>query len=411
MLKSVATVFAGTALAQLIALALLPVLARLYTPADFGVFQIYASVLRVLLMASAFRYEVGLLETREEGAFLSLLRATLSLSVVTSIAAGLALLWVGESLGLPAVLVWMFPLLLIVASFQQSATFVPIRDQNYKLSAGNKVMQAVLYGAAAIGLAFTPASAIAMPVADGLSRLGAAAGIAGRTRGLAGKILSKFDFPGQVSALRQFIRYPLYTFPGTTMSALSGLVMSLAFVRLYGLETGGQFALMMQVLFAPIGAAAFSVSQVFTGDIARIIAEKPGEAQAVYRKLVRLMVMIALPGAMFGYFAAPWLIVQAFGAQWEMAGRFCALAMPFAFASFVVAPVNMVLIIARKNRWQLAWEMARFAIAAAIYAALAFGQDLTAEFAMVLFSTAFAGIYLAYLVIADRALARLAREV
>ena len=63
--KSYSTILSGTVIAQLINIVSLLVFARLYEPSDFGLYQIYFSVMNVLLMVACYRYEVSLLNVQE----------------------------------------------------------------------------------------------------------------------------------------------------------------------------------------------------------------------------------------------------------------------------------------------------------------------------------------------------------
>lgn len=413
MLRSIATVFAGTVMSQVIGLALLPILSRLYGPDEFGVFQTYSSTLRVMLMAAALRYEVGLLEARDEGQFVDLFRACMTLTVVSALVVAAASVlagdWLAAELSVPVMLVWAFPALLFIAGLQQTTLFLPIRERNYALSSRNRVAQSVYYGVAALGFSLFPSMMLALPAADGVARLGAAIGLIFGTKGLAGKAVAEFGWSGQVAVFAQFRRYPLYTFPGTLLSSLSMLIMVLAFVRLFDIGVAGQFGLVMQVLMGPLAAVNYAISQVFTGDMATVVAANPKQAHAIFRRLVKVLIGVGLPGAIVGYFVAPPMIVLVFGETWRLAGDLCAAAMPLALATFVVAPVNMVLILIRRNAAQLGWEVLRFAATGGVYLAFAAAADPTPTQLLWAFSAVFLALYLVYLAIADRALAAFSR--
>ncbi len=58
--RSVAVVTAGTALGQGLVLASAPLLTRLYTPADFGVLAVYSSIVSLVAVVGALRYELAI---------------------------------------------------------------------------------------------------------------------------------------------------------------------------------------------------------------------------------------------------------------------------------------------------------------------------------------------------------------
>src|SRR6478752_7286707 len=66
--KNIITLVTGTTLAQAIPIAISPILTRLYTPEDFGVFAIYFSASTVLAVFATGKYEMAITlpEDREQ---------------------------------------------------------------------------------------------------------------------------------------------------------------------------------------------------------------------------------------------------------------------------------------------------------------------------------------------------------
>ena len=54
--KNISSMVGATILAQLIGIAILPMLSRIYSPADFGVLAVYTSVVNILTMFTGLRY-------------------------------------------------------------------------------------------------------------------------------------------------------------------------------------------------------------------------------------------------------------------------------------------------------------------------------------------------------------------
>ena len=82
--RHVVTLASGTALGQLLLVLALPVLTRLYTPADYGALAVYSSTLTVLLVLASLRFEVAIPlpdDDRAAGSLLAL--SLLALAVVT----------------------------------------------------------------------------------------------------------------------------------------------------------------------------------------------------------------------------------------------------------------------------------------------------------------------------------------
>ena len=92
--RHVLTLLTGTGLAQLIALAAAPLLSRLYTPEDFGVFALYLSVVSLLAILATGRYELAIVLPEDDDDARHLLALALLISLVVSAASlGLVLLF------------------------------------------------------------------------------------------------------------------------------------------------------------------------------------------------------------------------------------------------------------------------------------------------------------------------------
>ena len=64
--RNVLTLMTGTTLAQAIPIAISPILTRLYSPEEFGRFQLFASVATNLAVLGCGRYEFALPLARDE---------------------------------------------------------------------------------------------------------------------------------------------------------------------------------------------------------------------------------------------------------------------------------------------------------------------------------------------------------
>lgn len=64
--KDTAVLTLGTTAAQLLGIATMPVLARLYSPADFGVLAVFLAVSGIVAITITLRYEMHILLPKEE---------------------------------------------------------------------------------------------------------------------------------------------------------------------------------------------------------------------------------------------------------------------------------------------------------------------------------------------------------
>ena len=82
-LKNVLTLVSATSIAQAIALLIYPVLSRIYTPAEHGLFALYMSIISITSIISTGKYELATMlpKKAEEGASITVLSILISFTV------------------------------------------------------------------------------------------------------------------------------------------------------------------------------------------------------------------------------------------------------------------------------------------------------------------------------------------
>jgi O-antigen/teichoic acid export membrane protein len=411
MVKNILTVLSGAVLAMAIGMIGLPVLARLYDPADFGRFQIYVSIINVLLMLVAFRYELGLLSAEPGKDYTSLLGAALRLCVLTSgavlIVTALGHPWLSERFPEASVVMWCLGPGLLIAGVFQTVTFLPMRYRDYRVSAEYKIVQSRSFVGISLAVALLPLPGIGLIFGDVAARGLAAWRILSRApRGelQAARETSRHE---SVDALKRHVTLPMFTLPGTLISAIAAALVPFAFASLFDLNVAGQYSLVERFVITPVGAVGIALYQVYTGELSHSIREQPTEVLRKFRRLVRWTVAVAVAGACVGWLVLPTLFPLLFGARWTLAGELAAVAMPMVAVGFVVTPINMVLQIAKARKTQLGWEVFRAIAMGATFWWLHEHPELSPVEVMTIYAWVVTAVYIIYLLLADHALRQL----
>lgn len=407
MFQSIVTVLSGSVVAQIIAIAVLPILTRLYDAESFGRYQIYVSILNVAVMFVAFRYEVALLSARPGRAFKNLLKLTFRLCIWTSMVAFLVAGAV--DLLIPGVLsslrgiVFFLPVTMAVAGIYQMLTFLPIRDRNYGLSARSKILQSVGFSFGALGFAFLPVIGVGLVLADVVGRAFGAISVLFESGRLWRTLISPLSFSEMKFTAIRFKKFGLLTFPGTLLSSLSATVVPFAFLALFNLETAGQYALLERFVLMPVGVIAVAVSQVFTGELSTIYrTDKKGLNGAFRRSLFQLLAIGLLP-TVLGMVLSPSLVPLVFGVDWTVAGKLCVIGFPIAYVRFVATALTMTLVVIDRQSLQFAWEVGRFLFTLCLFGWLGWANVGDPADVMIWYGLATGMTYAVQIVLADHA--------
>jgi O-antigen/teichoic acid export membrane protein len=396
----------GTVAAQLVGLLALPLLARWFSPESFGALQAMQSLLALVLVVSAGRMEIAILSVSADELphLLSLcVWLCISTSALTFISVLLWSLIAPNGRGQLGNLVYLLPLLLLAAGLGQVLSYLLLRRKEFDLTAKAKVTQSVSYVCTAFAMAAVLPSTVGLIVADATGRLGLL------LASWRGRVASEFSvrFPERTvlgSIWREHRQLLQVSVPSAIINSIGAASTPLVIFFVFDAFHAGQFALVDRMIGTPIAMICVAASQVYMAGFAEA---KQGalslSAQAQFRRLVRINVIIGAVPAIVLFAVAPLLSEWLLGPQWLVAGLFAQALMPLMLCSFVVMPVNMALVLSGNLPLQFAWDVGRLLAFAATWSAIYILQ-LEPVASIALHSGVATLTYLVYLAIADTAL-------
>jgi O-antigen/teichoic acid export membrane protein len=385
----VAKLATGAALAQAIGLAAAPVITRLYTPADYGVYASFAALAAIAGTAAALRYDLAVVlpERDEEAAWTVGLCLGLIAAVVAVLSVALGIAWVASPWlrGQPvAPLLWLLPPATAFSAAGLVAASWANRKRAYGALARVRVAAAVLPPAVSVGTYF-----IAGSTALGLT-LGWVAGLAA-TLALSLRVLRRAGAPlpsplpaararwGEMA--RRYRQFPRFNLGMTVLEQLTASLPVLAFATLFSPAAAAWFALANNVLRMPAALVGQALSQVFYERAARL----RGAPHELRRLLGRTLLPLAgvsaavLAGALL---LAPAVFSLVFGREWAPAGEYARLLAPSIAVALLTSPVSLLPAVLGRQQVHLAISLLSYA---ARVAGIAVGVAMGSAGAAVLF--------------------------
>ena len=350
--RSVVTLASGTAAAQLLLVLTVPVLARLYTPADYGALAVYSSTLAVLVVLASLRYETAIPLPEDEETAGSLL--ALTLAILAGMAALVTLLiWVWGDAFVSAVNVpslrrylWLIPVGFIGAGTYQALSYWAIRRREFRRVARTKLSQGVGQVATQITLGLGGAGPLGLIVGDVIGRVAGAGGLAlaaFRTRPPA-----RVTAAGLKAVAVRYRRFPLLTTWSGLFNVGSLQLPSLVFSAAFGAAAAGLYSLSYKMLVLPTMLVAQAVGQVFLSRAATLAGE-PERLRRLTERTALGLFAAGLPAFVAVGLAGPQLFAVLLGSRWEEAGRYAQVLSPW-FALWLVSnPLSGLLSV---REWQ-----------------------------------------------------------
>lgn len=361
--RSVLVVLTGSAAAQAIPLLGSLVIARLFSPAQYGQFATWLGVVAVGAVAITGRYEMALAIERDGEPRRVAARATLFVVVCGGMLLTAASVLVG-TLALagkvqPLLLWTVGPAAAVVAASQTWQSWAAA-DGNYRDLGVIRIVQAGAVTVAQIvaGLLDAPAWGLAFAHLGGMT-VGVV--LASRRLPLRRSPAPADGLPpGEAAFLRRQRRFPLLALPADSVNTAAAQLPLVIVAHRFGADVAGLLALTLRIVGAPIGLLGASVLDVFRRRSAASWGER-GECRAEYVTTFRVLAVGSGAVAVVLALVAEPAFALAFGDTWRMSGTMAAWLMPMFALRFVASPLSYMFYVAGRQNLDLAWQLALLA--------------------------------------------------
>jgi O-antigen/teichoic acid export membrane protein len=352
----------GNGLGQLITIAAIPILSRLYDPADFGLLAGILSVVSLSAVVVHGRYHMAIPVSQNDNEAVALFALAMALSVVLApIVVLLVVFLIGGSVGGTNFLLFVgvaVAFTLITAMIDIFAYWRSHR-QRFNVSARNAIARAGV--TAGVQIALSPISSIGLV---GGAMAGALAALALSIRDVMRLDMERLSWPSWKHlwvAARHYSGYPLFGLPQGLIAAVSWNALPLLLLRYSGAEAAGQYWLAYRVLMAPLALLNGSYRQATLPILGQ--GDRPAAIRLSRQHSLNLLLMAASAAAVLFVFGET-VIAQILGQEWREAGAMAAWLGIGVAADVVKIPAMCLLQCRAGHRSILVWEAV---IAAARY--------------------------------------------
>jgi O-antigen/teichoic acid export membrane protein len=362
--RNVIVMLSGTAFGPALNVLVMPVLTRLYTPEDFGVLAVFNAALTVLVSLPALRYEgaIPLPEDREDARNLQLLSLLLALltSSLVALAVGLFGARIAALLNASqlAPYLWLLPPALLAASVFKIVTYWDTRNKRFGDIARGTIARPVGMGTTSIALGLARLGAVGLVVGSMIGQVSAAVMLTVLVLKRDGLALFRGGSLRRVrELLRTYRQFPLFQLPAALLNASSQQVALLIMAALYDLATVGQYGVARRIFSVPMFIIVQAVSQVFL----QRTAEEYNSGGNLRRLVVRLYARLFLVGigpTVLIFMLAPWACRVFLGAEYETAGVYTRLLIPWLFLAFISSPTSCVFAVLNRQGIMLGYVVA-----------------------------------------------------
>ncbi|MCM3630987.1 oligosaccharide flippase family protein [Paenibacillus glycanilyticus] len=369
-IRNVSVVMSGTAIAQVIAMIIVPVLSRIYQPDQLGVFSLYVSIITLFSVVASFKYEVAIVLPKDEDEATRIFLLSCIITVLLSAALLIVCLVFDDSIaglfGSPELKRWLIwvPLSVCAMGLYQCLNYWSTRQKQYKRMSKSLV-----------GRQGSIASSQIAAGSYGFTSLGLIGGqIFGQViastiwlfqtwRESSSLFKRNFKVTQLKEAARKYSEFPVYSTPQTLVNSLSQNLPIFMLSYFYGSAVIGLYSLGLRLIQFPVTLVAQSVRQVLLQRISEA-GQDEINLNAMFKKFTIILALIALLPSMFIVVFGPQLFKVILGSEWMEAGVYASWMVIWMFLSFISAPALVLMTVFGLQRRLLIYEtllmLARF---------------------------------------------------
>tara|TARA_R110000850_G_scaffold12930_8_gene42706 strand:- start:7348 stop:8580 length:1233 start_codon:yes stop_codon:yes gene_type:complete len=352
----------GTAIAQSITIAAMPLVTRLYTPEMIGVISVYLSFFNFWLTLLTWRYESALLITDDDDESHHVFRLGALLVLITALLAipALGALQYFDVLGFEVLPVWASGVACLSSLgfgwFMLYRTWL-LRLQQVKIisfsavarSSANSIVRVIggLLGTGVFGL-------FAAEILGSWSALGL-------TRNKTKKLLQSPSPEWSITKIKtvafRYRRFAQYEMPSSVVNQLAIALQVPIVGVLYGTQAAGWFGLARLLYAIPNGQIGKAAADVFRMELGRYLREGNIERGiALFNAFTVRLALVGLIPLFIAIFAAPVLVPIIFGGEWHEMGLIVANMAPWMYALLVVSSMSVALSVLQRQDLKLYYD-------------------------------------------------------
>ena len=359
-LSNVMKLVSGSIIAQALGILLIPVITRLYSPEDFGIFQLFTSISSIAIIA-CFSYQLSIMLPKKDEDSANIVVLCILLITITSTIVGIISFIFADQIAelLNSASLSNYLILIPVVVFLNGLFFV----MNYWLSrrirfgviAGARVSNSVSNKFVQIGAATGGASPFGLI-------LGTIAGYTIANLLMFHDLKKDLVIFKQISIKRmkelaiRYKKFPLLTSWSTIANEISRQVPSFMLAFFYGTNVVGYYSLAYIAVNLPMRMVGGAVGQVFfqkasdeknrTGNVTQTVLE-------VHKRLISfvicpMIILLIIGEDLFSF---------VFGPEWHIAGIYAKILIPWIFLMFLSSPLTTIFEILEIQEFSLIFNL------------------------------------------------------
>lgn len=404
-LKAIVLLAGGTAVAQITAIAVSPIISRLFTPEDIGVLSVYTSTLSMLASFATMKFDMAIpIADDDDNAInimgLSILSALVISAIVLllTLSSGDTFVSILDAAPLRPYL-WLLSIGVIAIGLYTTILHWAMRKRDYRSITKTKVNQGFAKAVVQVGSGVLGFGPVGLIIGEIFGQALGTSTLAKRLFTSERLLIKEINVRHMKSMASRYRKFPLISSWSTLLNTAGLQMPVLILSALYGSGVTGSFGFAKKIVSVPLSFIGIAISQAFFSEGASLSKDDPEKLLRLTIKTAKRLLVLGFAIASILIVLGPWLFALVFGPAWQEAGVYAQVLSFMLIVRFAVNPISQALSIIEKQGTQFLLDLVRLLLVfAAFYLSKLLG--LTAFGAVVMYTVAMTIVYsITYLVI------------
>jgi O-antigen/teichoic acid export membrane protein len=352
--QNVLTLMMGTTIAQAIPIAISPILTRIYTPEDFGVFALFMAITSIFGSIANGRYELAIMLPKKDEDAINIFALGFIITTLISLIIFILVVifndYFVQLFNNEEIAIWLYvvPVSVFFTGLFNILNYFNNRKKQYKDLAKANIIKSIVLAIVQLSIGFIKQGASGLISGQIISQFFA------NTKLLLNIIkdkvlISKISKIKIIALARKYKDFPKFSmwaiFANTLYQHLTNILIS----SFYSVATLGFYSIVQKILGMPSAFIGTSIGQVFFQQATKE-KQETGKAIKSFNSTVKKLIIIGLLSFGMLFFIVEDLFTFVFGEEWKVAGTYAQIVLPLFFIRFISVPVSLINTVFEKQK-------------------------------------------------------------
>jgi O-antigen/teichoic acid export membrane protein len=349
----------GTLISQLVVILVSPILTRMYSPEDFGVFSVYVAIVTFFTVISNLRYELAIPLSKSLTVTLSIAKLSLLLIALFSVLFGVFLYASdGYFLGLMNSSVlhdffWLLPVGVFIGGVYSLFSFWSLKKKNFLQLAVSRALRGGFLAVFQVIFGLFNFNFLGMILGHLLGFFVATFFLLKKSihphifaiTGIKNKIIK--------STVIRYKKFPKYSTFSEAMVVFGSQFPVIFFASFFSIGVSGFYMLASRVISAPVALIAEAIGKAF---LIESIDNDSHKLKKTVFSIYSMLLKISLGPFLIFAIVAPNVFIVVFGDQWTDSGLYVQAMIPWILAVFIFVPMMQLYVTLEQQDIELRFQ-------------------------------------------------------